>query len=108
MPLFWANIAGFLVGLAGSLVGKILLALGIGAVSYTGVSVVLATLRTYLTVSGSALGEYYWVIETLQIPHAIEIMLSAVTFKWTMAGLSPNGAIWRWSFKAPSKQGALF
>lgn len=108
MPWLWANIAGLLVGLAGSLVGRVLVALGIGATSYTGITLALGAIRGYVTGAQPLIGQYWWIVDMLQIGHALEIIISAVTFKFVMAGASPNGVLWRWTYKTPSVQGKLF
>lgn len=93
MPVFIAALLGGLVSAAGSLVGRVLIALGVGFVSYQGLDVALAFIKTeVLTAVGGLPIEIVQIMSTLNFGVALNIMASAYTAKMTIAGLT-SGAV---------------
>ena len=93
MPIFIAALWGALIQAAGTLVGKVLLSLGIGYVSYTGITALTGWAQTqFLTgISGlpaSAVG----MAHTLKVGVCVSMLLSAVVARLTLSGLT-SGSI---------------
>jgi len=99
MPVFIAALLGGLVSAAGSLVGRVLIALGVGFVSYQGLDVMLGFVKTQtLAQLGGLTGEALQVVATMQIGTAVNILASAYTARMTIAGLT-SGAVKKMVFK---------
>lgn len=93
MPVFIAALLGGLVSAAGSLVGRVLIALGVGFVSYQGLDVALTFVKTQTLAAISSMPvEVFQIASTLQLGTAINIMASAYVAKMTIAGLT-SGAV---------------
>lgn len=93
MPAFLAALLGGLVAAAGSLVGRVLIALGISYVTYTGVSTALSAIQSQ--VQGNLTGLPVMLLQVaylLKIDVFISIMFSAITARLTIKGLTA-GAI---------------
>lgn len=85
----WAALSGVL----GSLVGQVLVALGIGYVSYSGIDVILNYGKTLILDNLNATGtSIVGVLGLLKVGTAINIMFSAVAAKMTIAGVK-SGAV---------------
>jgi hypothetical protein len=91
MPLFLAALLGGLVQAAGSLVGRVLIALGIGYVSYTGISVLLDWIKaqaiSYLT---GAPATVVAIMGLLKIDVALSILFSAMAARLVLQGLTSD------------------
>lgn len=93
MPVFIAALLGGLVSAAGSLVGRVLIALGVGFVTYQGLDVTLTFIKTQTLNTISTLPpEVFQIASTLQVGTAINILASAYVAKMTIAGLT-SGAV---------------
>lgn len=93
MPVFIAALLGGLVSAAGSLVGRVLIALGVGFVTYQGLDVTLTFIKTQtLTAMNSLPVEVLQIASTLQVGTAVNILASAYVAKMTIAGLT-SGAV---------------
>lgn len=110
MPALWlASLAGLLVELAGSILGKLILSLGVASVSYTGISLVMDRLQTLaLTQLSGISGVAAQFVLMLHVAAAVNMLVSAVVVRYTLSGVGPNGVFQRIAFKVPSKQGGLF
>lgn len=96
MPIFIATLLGGLLNIAGSLVGRILLGLGISAITFSGVGVTLDWLRDnavqYLT---SMPPEVLGIMALMKVGTAINIIFSAIVVRMTLNGFT-NGTVRRW------------
>lgn len=93
MPIFIAALLGGLVSVAGSLVGRILISLGIGYVTYTGVSVALGAISS--EIQGYFTGAPSTVVAMLGMFKAdvcVSIITSAIVARLTLNGLT-SGAL---------------
>ena len=78
----------FLSAIVGPLVAKVLTALGIGLVTYTGITLLLDQVRDALVSNMTASGAAYVALFGLaKIDVAINIMLGAVTARATLSGI---------------------
>lgn len=104
MPVLWLNsIAGLLITLAGTLIGKILLALGVGAVTYSGITLTINALQTFIFgQAGGIAGPAGQVFGLLHVLDAGEMIVSAVVVRYTLNGLSAGGSIYKWKMGQPS------
>lgn len=79
----------FLTTIAGPLVKKVLTALGIGAVSYVGINLMLAQVKAYVISSfGGAGADTLALLGLAKVDIAINIVLSAVTARAVYAGMN--------------------
>ena len=95
MPLLVASLLGGLIQASGTLVGRVLLSMGIGYMAFTGIGAMMDAIQT--TVLGSISGQGAVVASlagVLQIGTCINIMMSAITIKLSLAGLT-SGTITR-------------
>jgi len=89
MPVFLAALLGGLLELTRSIVGRVLVALGIGIASYSGLSVTLGFLRAQAVGSLSgAPGELVGLLGYLGIGEAVSIISSAYIVRLTLKGLT--------------------
>lgn len=99
MQIFVAALIGALVSAAGSLIGRILIALGIGVVSYTGVSALLSSLRS--EVQGYITGmpaDILPILGALKLDVAVSIIFSAIAARFALQGLT-SGAVKKFVLK---------
>lgn len=91
--MWWASLLGGLVSLAGSLTGRVLIALGIGFVSYTGISTGIDAIHTQVAgfITGQT-GMALNLLGRLKVDVCINILFSALTARMALAGLA-SGAI---------------
>ena len=91
MPLFLASLLGGLVTVAGSIVGRVLIALSIGYVSYSGLSALLDALRGqvigYLT---GAPAQVVAIMGLLKVDVALSVVFSAYAARLILAGLTSD------------------
>lgn len=89
MPIFVAALIGALVSAAGSLVGRVLLALGVGYVTYTGVSAGLDLFKGWFVEAlGSAGPVASGLAGTLKLDVAFGILMAGVTARLVLNGLT--------------------
>ena len=89
MPVFIAAIGGMLINLVGTLAGRILIALGISVVTYTGVSSSLDWMRAgALAALGGLPAEMIGLIGFMKVGVCISIIASAVAVRMGLSGLS--------------------
>jgi hypothetical protein len=83
---------GGLIDVAGTLVGKVLIALGIGFISYEGVSSLLdfaeASIKSNIL---SMPVEVTQILHTTKVDVAVSILTSAVVARLTLQGLTAGG-----------------
>ena len=89
MPLWVAAIVGGLIQVAGTLVGKVLLSLGIGYITYTGVDTGIAWAKVQFIANVSGLpADAVQIMGVLKIGTAVSILSSALLARMTLAGLT--------------------
>lgn len=99
MPIFLAALLGGLATAAGSIVGRVLIALGISYVTYSGLSVLFDWIKAeifsnLMGINSTVLG----IIGTLQVDTAVNIIFSAIAARFVVAGIS-SGAVTRMVIK---------
>lgn len=93
MPVFLAALLGGLVSAAGSIVGRVLISLGIGYVTYQGLSTAMDYMKNLVwTNLGSLAADIVQLVSVLEVDTAINIMFSAVAARLVIRGLT-GGAI---------------
>lgn len=88
MPVFIASVLGGLLNVAGSLVGRVLIALGLTVVSYTGVDTVLGKLKA--DAIGALMGlppDLVAMLGYMKVGVCISIIASAVAVRMGLSGL---------------------
>ncbi len=92
VALLASAIVGFLAQAAASLVGRVLIALGIGFVTYNGLDFLMSGLRSlflsYLGNTGSVFDWIPGVIGMLQIPRCMNFILTTLAVRATLAGVT--------------------
>lgn len=99
MPVFVAALLGGLINIAGSIVGRVLIALGVGFVTYSGFSGTIDFLKTQAINSLQGLpAELVGMIAYVGVGQCISIISSAIVVRMTLAGLT-GGTMRRMVFK---------
>lgn len=89
MPVFVAAIGGMLINLVGTLAGRVLIALGISVVTYTGITVTLDFLKGQAISAFSGLPvEVFSILGVLKVGQCISIVTSAIAAKLLLDGLT--------------------
>lgn len=89
MPIFIAALLGGLVSAAGSLVGRVLIALSIGYVSYTGLDLILSAIESQIHASFTGFPALALsVLALLKVDVCINIALSACAARLVLAGIT--------------------
>lgn len=91
MPVFIAAIGGMLINLVGSIVGRVLVALGMAVVTYTGVNASLDALKVQAITSFQALPpEVFGMLSIMKVGVAISIVTSAIAARLLLDGLTSD------------------
>lgn len=91
MPALAALLIGALVQVVGTLITKMLLALGVGVVTYSGISVSLSYLTDWFMSSANSMpSAVVGILGVLKVGTSFKILTSAVTMKMTMSGVSQS------------------
>ena len=99
MPLFIAALIGGLVNAAGTIVGKVLISLGIGYVAYTGLDTGLSWVTAQVAASfGQAAAQTLAVAQAAGVGVGLNIVLSAIAARLLLNGLT-GGTIKRFVVK---------
>lgn len=99
MPVFIAAIGGMLLNLVGSLAGRVLIALGISVVTYTGVSTALDALKNQAIQAFAGLPpDVFPILGALKVGVCISILTSAMTARLMLDGLTSD-SVKKWVFK---------
>lgn len=89
MPLLIAAIGGMLINLVGTLVGRVLIALGISVVTYTGLSLTLDWMKSQaVSALGGLPAEALGMLSTMKVGVAISIVTSAILARQVLNGLT--------------------
>lgn len=95
MPLFLAALLGGLIQACGSLVGRVLVSLGVGYVAYSGVDTSITWARDFLLDRIGALpANAIAVASTMKLGVCISILTSAILARMVLGGLT-NGTLKR-------------
>lgn len=95
MPLFLASLWGGLISVAGTLVGRVLISLGIGYVTFTGVDASLDWAKAeFLAGLSGAPAAAVGLAGVLKVGQCVSMLLSALTARLVLAGLT-SGSITR-------------
>lgn len=98
--MFWSSLYSFLVFAIGSLAFRLMAALGIGVVTYTGISLGLEWIEDEVIAQAGelpALG--FSLLQLTGAGEAVGILLSAVSIRLMLAGLTASG-LTRWRLGA--------
>lgn len=89
MPIFLAALLGGLVSALGSIVGRVLISLGIGYTAYSGFNVLLDFIKTRIFLELAGLDPVViGIVSVLQIDTAINILSSAVAVRLVIQGVT--------------------
>lgn len=89
MPLFIGALIGAIISALGTLVGRVLVSLGIGYAVFSGVDASIAWARDFLISHISAIGgNFVAVVSTMKIGVCVSMISSAYVMRLTIAGLS--------------------
>jgi len=89
MPVFVTAIGGMLINLVGTLVGRVLVALGISVITYTGITITLDALKSQAISAFSSLPpEVFGLLGILRVGQCISIVTSAIAAKLVIDGLT--------------------
>lgn len=99
MPIFIAALLGGLATAMGSMVGRVLIALGIGYVTYSGLNVLLDWIQSQIFshlmgINSQVLG----IIGVLQVGTSVNIIFSAIAARFIVGGIT-NGTVTRMVIK---------
>lgn len=96
MPVFIAALGGMLINLVGTLAGRVLVALGISVVTYTGISIALDAIKSQAISSFTALPpEMLSIITMMRVGQCISIVSSAIVARLVLNGLTGD-TVKRW------------
>lgn len=99
MPVFLAALGGVLINIAATVAGRVLIALGIGVVSYTGLDFTLTFLKSQAVSSLTGLpSEVVGLISFMKVGVCISIITSAIAVRATLQGLT-GGTVKKWVLK---------
>lgn len=99
MPAILAALLGGLINIVGTMAGRVLVALGIGVVTYSGISVTLNWLKTEAIQSVSGLpAEVIGLIAYMKVGVCINIIFSAILIRAALNGLTGD-TMKRWVLK---------
>jgi hypothetical protein len=99
MPAIIAMFWGALLSLVGSLVGRVMIALGISVVTFTGSNAALGWLKSQAVSALAGSGAtVLGMLGTLQVGNCISLVFSAMVARQLMSGLTSD-SVKRWVLK---------
>lgn len=99
MPVFLASLLGGLISIAGAMVGRVLIALGLSVVTYTGLSVTLGVVKAELLNNIDGLpAEIVSLLAYMGVGQFINIITSALLARMVLNGLTGD-TMKRWVLK---------
>ena len=99
MQIFLAALIGALIQAAGSLVGRVLLSLGIGYVAYSGIDTSIEFAKSFVVSQITATGaQTVAAASAMKVGTCISILTSALVARMTLAGMT-SGTLKRWVVK---------
>lgn len=97
--MWYAALWGALLDICGSLVGRVLVALGLGVISYTGLSVSLGWLKDRAISSALMLpADVLGMMSTMKVGESISIVTSAIIARAVLNGMTSD-TVKRWAIK---------
>jgi hypothetical protein len=85
--------AAFLLGIVGTLAGRVLLSLGIGFISYAGVTAALASVRGHIEQAWAASSPILDMLYLAGLGEAVGILLAAFSVRAAFFGIAKLGKI---------------
>jgi hypothetical protein len=99
MPVFLASLLGGLVSITGSLVGRVLVALGLSVVTYTGMSATLGYVKAEALAALNGLpADVVMLLSYMGVGQFINIITSALLARMVLDGLTGD-TVKRWVMK---------
>lgn len=99
MPVFLTSLLGGLIGISGSIAGRVLLALGISVLTYTGTNAALDFLKTQAVSAFSGLpSQVIGMLAVMKVGQCISIIFSAIVARQVQQGLSGD-TVKKWVLK---------
>lgn len=92
MPAIIAMLLGGLINVVGTMAGRVLVALGIGIVSYTGMQMLVGQLQT--SIVGAFAGvpsQILAIIYLMKVGQALGIIMAATSARMVISGLTSEG-----------------
>lgn len=89
MPIF--SIATFVIAIAGSLAARVIMSLGLGWVTYSGLMLALTQVTGYITTAFTSTSPVINVLLLAGMGHAVGITLAALTTRALMFGFASLG-----------------
>lgn len=87
------TLASFLLGIVGTLAGRVLLSLGIGWISYAGVSVALDAVRGHIVAAWSGSSPVFEIMFLAGMGEAVGVLLAAFAVRSAFYGISRLGKV---------------
>lgn len=102
MPAIFYALLTFLAPLLTNLFFQLLLAVGVGVATYTGVDTAMSALHTFFVNQyGGLPANVVGILGKARVDQAANLLLSAVTMRFTLAGLT-SGTLRRFVLRAPA------
>lgn len=99
MPSFIAALLGGLISITGSLAGRVLVALGISVVTYSGVNSSLSWLRAQAVAALQGTGaDVVGMLSVMRVGQCISIVTSAIVARALLTGVNSD-TVKRWVLK---------
>lgn len=99
MPALVAVIMGALIQIVGSLVGRVLVALGLSVITYTGMSVTLTWLKSQAVTAALGLpADVIGMLSVMKVGTSISIIFSAMLARLVVTGLQGD-TVKKWVLK---------
>ena len=99
IPVIAASLIGGLISVTGTIVGRVLVALGVGVVTYTGVQVGIDSLLSNLDSAISGVpADILGLLGFMRVGEAINIIISAMSARMLLNGLTGD-TIKKWVLK---------
>lgn len=97
-PAIAVAIVGGLLNVAGSLTGRILLALGVGVLTVSGIDTAMEFAKAYMLGKFQGLRmEILQLVAALGVGEFLSIIISALSTRLMFNGLQPGGFLRRWT-----------
>ena len=92
MPAILAMLLGGLINIVGTMAGRVLVALGIGVVSYTGMQALTGQLVNSIVMAfGSLPSQVLAIVYMLKLGQAIGIIIAATSARMVINGVTSDG-----------------
>lgn len=85
------TIATFILAIAGSLAARVIMSLGLGWVTYSGIMVAMGNVAAYITAAFSTASPVIGVLLLAGMGHSVGILLAALTTRAMMYGFAQLG-----------------